>query len=393
MPLRSGFDHSTDPALVAGHFAEWTRLQAETRAFRSDIAEGLGYDLWYLLRFDDIHDALQDPGLFSSSSVQYLGASSQQLIPEELDPPEHGTYRQLLSRPLSPGNVLKMEDEVRALCASLIDDLVARGGCDVLRDFGLRFPTTVFLKLMGLPSDQVDTFVALAQAVLHTTNDDDPDQAIRGGAAIEIVGHLAAGLEARRAEPRDDLLSQLLAAEVDGEPIGELELYAMTFLLYLAGLDTVANVLAYSFWHLAEHPDQRQALLDDPGDWPVAIEELMRLYSIATTVRVVTRDVEYAGCPMKAGDRVVLPTAAAGRDPAQFERAGELVADRKPNRHLAFGGGPHRCVGAHLARLELRVAMEEWHARIPHYRLAEAATIHEHVGPVAGPDHVPLVWD
>lgn len=392
VPLRAGFDHSCDPGLLAGHFAEWSTLRSETPAFRSDRAAEFGYDLWYLLRYDDIHAALHDTELFSSSTVQYLGNSSQRMVPEELDPPEHTKFRQLLSRPLSPGNVLKLEDEVRARCTSLIDEIASRGKCDYVHDFALRFPTRMFCSIMGLPVEHTDELVALAQTVLHLPSEEDPTMETRGGAVLEIVGHLAEGFDARRQHPEDDLMSQLVAARIDEEPMSDEDRFAMGFLLFLAGLDTVANVLAYSTRHLAEDPSLRVALTEDPSRWPIAIEELLRLYSIASTSRVVTRDTVFAGCPMKAGDRVVLPTAAAGRDPDQFDRADDLVVGRAPNRHLAFGAGPHRCVGAHLARLELRVAMEEWHRRIPIYELAPGAMITEHVGAVAGMDSLPLVW-
>ena len=286
VPTRAGFDHSTDPALVADHYAEWTRLQAEQRAFRSEIAGE--YDLWYLLRHDDINEALRDTELFSSSTVQYLGETMQTLLPEELDPPEHGKYRRLLNASLSPGAVAKLEPEVRERGAALVDEVAGAGECDFVRDFGLRFPTAIFLQLMGLPTDHVDELVALARTILHASAEEDPDLSIRATAAFEIVGHLTAAFEARRAQPGDDLVSVLLAGTVDDRPLTDDELLGMGFLLYLAGLDTVANVLAYSFRHLAGDPELRASLRDDPERWPMAIEEFLRFYSIATTARVVT---------------------------------------------------------------------------------------------------------
>ncbi|MCU1401545.1 MAG: Cytochrome, partial [Acidimicrobiales bacterium] len=392
IPLRPGFDHSTDVMLREHHYDEWVRLQDEQRAFRSDISDPFGYSLWYLLRYDDIRDALQDPGLFSSRTVQYLGDSDQRMLPLELDPPAHTPYRQLLSAPLSPGNVQKLEPEVRALAVELIEGLVDAGSCEFVHDVALRFPTTMFLRLMGLSTDRTDELVGHARALLHTSPNDDPDQSIRGGAVLSIIGHLAEALAKRREQPGDDLLGQIVGATVEGRPLTDEELLAMAFLLYVAGLDTVANVLAYSMRHLADSPQVRSSLVANPDRWPIAVEELLRYYSIATTSRVVTRDTEFAGCPMKAGDRVVLPTGAAGRDPRQFEDADEFQADRAVNRHLAFGAGPHRCVGSHLARLEMRIAMEEWHRLIPEYRIAPGVELREHVGAVAGLDQLPLTW-
>jgi cytochrome P450 len=391
VPLRAGCFHDSDPDLLAGHHAEWARLNRAGRAFRSDVADG--FDLWYLLRYEDIHDAFQDPGLFSSRSLNPLGESLQQMIPIEMDPPEHTRYRQLLSPALSPGKVALLEDEVRALCVSLVDEVAGAGGCDFVNDFAYRFPTRIFLKLMGLPVERTDELVLQARALLHGNDSNDPDFSVRAGASLTIVGHVAEGFELRRRQPADDLLTLLLDARLDGEPLTEDALVGMGFLLYLAGLDTVANTLSYTVRHLAQHPDQRHDLTARPERWVRAIEEFLRVYSIVTTPRVVTRDTDFAGCPMKAGDRIVLPTVAANLDPLAFDDAGSFDPDRAHNRHLAFGAGPHRCVGAHLARLELRVFLEEWHRRLADYSVAPGAEIHESVGAVAGLNNLPLVWD
>jgi cytochrome P450 len=388
--LRPGFDHATSPELLSESFGGWGRLRAEGRAFRSDI--GGTYDLWYLLRYDDIREALQDYELFSSRSVQYLGDSPQRMLPEELDPPEHAKYRRLLNTPLAPGAVRSRTEQVRAFCVSLVEDLAPAGECDFLADFAQRFPTTIFMDLMGLPPDKTAEFIASAQAVLHLTGEQDPDFSKRAAAAMEIISDLGSAVASHRAQPRDDLITRLLNSTVDDRPLTDDELYQLGFLLFLAGLDTVANVLTYTFRYLAGHPSVRQLLRAEPDRIPDAVEEFLRLFSIASTVRVVTRDAEFAGCPMKAGDRVVLPTASAGRDGDQYPDPDEFRLDRFPNPHLAFGAGPHRCPGAHLARLELRVAMEEWHRLIPDYELAADPPVAEYVGAVAGLDALPLRW-
>jgi cytochrome P450 len=390
VPLRPGFDHQTNPDLLSGSFAGWSRLRADGRAFRSDIAGS--YDLWYVLRYDDIKAALQDYDLFSSRSVQYRGDSPQQMIPEELDPPEHAKYRRLLNAPLAPGAVRARSGQIRALACSLTDDLAPQGGCDFLTDFAQKFPTTIFMSIMGLPAEQTAEFIARAQTVLHVTADEDPDFARRAAAALEIVADIGAAVAARRADPGDDMISLLVTSTVDDRPLTDDELYQLGFLLYLAGLDTVANVLTYSFRFLAGNPGLRHLLRDEPHRIPDAVEEFLRFFSIASTVRVVTRDTEFAGCPMKAGDRVVLPTASAGRDGGQYPDPDEFRLDRFPNPHLAFGAGPHRCAGAHLARLELRIALEEWHRRIPDYEIAGREPIPEYVGAVAGLTALPLRW-
>lgn len=388
--LRPGFDHATNPELLRGSFGGWGRLRAEGRAFRSDI--GGSYDLWYLLRYEDIRAALQDYELFSSRSVQYLGDSPQHMLPEELDPPEHAKYRRLLNTPLAPNAVRARSEQIRLFCVSLIEDIAPRGECDFLTDFAQRFPTTIFMDLMGLPVDKTAEFIARAQTVLHLTGARDPDFSRRAAAAMEIVADIGAAVASRRAAPRDDLISGLVSSTVDDRPLTDDELYQLGFLLYLAGLDTVANVLTYSFQYLAAHSGLRRLLRAEPDRVPDAVEEFLRYFSIASTVRVVTRDTEFAGCPMRAGDRIVLPTASAGRDANQYPDPDEFRLDRLPNPHLAFGAGPHRCAGAHLARLELRIALEEWHRRIPDYELVADRPVTEYVGAVAGLTALPLRW-
>jgi cytochrome P450 len=390
VPMRHGFDHAVSPDLLAGSFDGWSQMRAQGRAFRSDLAGS--YDLWYLLRYDDIRAALQDYELFSSRSVQYVGDSPQRMLPEELDPPDHVKYRRLLNTPLAPNAARARTDQIRELCVALTNEIAPKGECDFLTAFAQRFPTAIFMDLMGLPVDKTADFITRASTVLHLTAEEDPDFSKRATAAMEIIADIGAAVAAHRAEPRDDMISHLLSSTVDDRALTKDEIYQLGFLLYLAGLDTVANVLTYSFRYLARNPALRHLLRDEPDRIADAVEEFLRFFSIASTVRVVTRDVEFADCPMKAGDRVVLPTASAGRDGDQFPSPDEFRLDRFPNPHLAFGAGPHRCPGAHLARLELKIALEEWHRRIPDYELASETPIVEYVGAVAGLTALPLRW-
>jgi cytochrome P450 len=388
VPVRAGFDYTTDPALLASHRDEWSRLREEGPIFRVPQRSG---DAWYLLGYDDIRNALQDWELFSSDFTAYM-EGGHKMIPENLDPPEHTKYRRLLTSSFAPGAVRAQEPRVRSACVELIDGFRHAGGCDVVKDFGLQFPTAIFMEMMGLPVERGDEFIARAQTLLHTTNTVDPDGSLRLEAAMQIFADISEVVAERRHRPADDLVSHLVASEVDGRALSDEELGGMGLLLYLAGLDTVASILAYSFRHLAENPGLRRTIVEQPELIPSAVEEFLRYYSIATTPRVVTSDAKFAGCPMKRGDQVIIPTASAGRDPRQFPDADLFVVDRQPNRHLAFGDGPHRCAGIHLARMELRIALEEWHRRIPDYRIADDAVIIEHVGNVAGLSAVPIVW-
>lgn len=384
--LIAGFDHGTDAALAADPFREWSRLRDEMGVFRSDIVEGA--DLWYVLRHDDVHTVMRDPATFSSCSADYRGGSHHRMIPVELDPPEHTAYRQLLAARFSPGSISALEPRIRQRCVDLIESFIGNGVCDFTNDFAFRFPTAIFLEMMGLDVARTDEFVASAKQLLDPTADEER----RGTAAFEIVGHVVSGIEAHRAETRDDLLGVLVAATVDGEPLSDADLIGYAFVLYMAGLDTVANVLSYSFRHLASDESLRHELTEDPARWPTAVEEMLRYFAIVSVARTVTTDTTFRGCPMRAGDRVVVSTAAAGRDSDAFVDADRFDPNREANRHLTFGAGPHRCLGSHLARLELRVAMEEWHRRIPDYTIVPGSTIVEHVGPVAGLDRLPLVW-
>jgi cytochrome P450 len=218
-------------------------------------------------------------------------------------------------------------------------------------------------------------------------------QSMTGAYVMMMSEYMNAVLEERRTERQDDIVSYLLELRVDGRPLDDDELRQICTLLYAAGLDTVAGQLGYTFLHLAQHAEHRRLVIEQPERIPAFVEEALRMYSIVTTNRIVTRDVEFAGCPMKAGDRVLLSIPAADRDPLAFPDSTTFDVDRVSNRHIAFAAGPHRCLGSHLARLELRIALEEWHRRIPEYRVADGIDVRFHVGGVAGVDNLPLVWD
>lgn len=392
-----------DPELLKDRLGTWNRLREETRCFQTDTPKRA----WAVTRYEDIHQVFQDYQTFSSESVtEYYMAEGPEggalsslrsmmprLIPEELDPPEHGKFRQLLTPLLSPGRVKELEPTITGQCAGLIDGFIDHGSCDFAVDFARQFPGRIFMRLFGLPVEEADTFLGWADALMHTLPENDPDGQVRMNAAMSVFTYLNGLLEERRREPRDDIVSYLLGVEVDGRPLTDVELMQMAFLLYMGGLDTVAGTLGYIFHHLAQHPELRAVLIAEPGRIPDAVEEYLRWSSIVTPGRIVTRDVDFAGCPMRQGDIVLLPTAAAGWDPREFPDAEQFVMDRKENRHLAFGAGPHRCVGSHLARAELRIAIEEWHRRIPDYHIADPAAVTQHVAGVAGLDALPLVFD
>jgi cytochrome P450 len=217
-------------------------------------------------------------------------------------------------------------------------------------------------------------------------------QSMSAGYIMAMAEYMNTVLDERRAARRDDIVSYLLDIEIDGRALDDTELQQICTLLYAAGLDTVAGELGYMFLHLATHPDDRRLVTEEPSRIPAFVEETLRVYSIVTTNRIVTRDAEFAGCPMKAGDRVLLSIPAADRDPLEFSDAATFDMNRAGNRHIAFAAGPHRCLGSHLARLELQIAVEEWHRRIPEYSLGDDAEVTFHIGGVAGVDTLPLEW-
>ena len=398
------FRHDTDADALRDPFVTWDRLRAQHGAFLSDAAD---HPVWVLARYDDIHTALQDARTFSSAIITpgYRTAAGEpepemfaglKLIPEQLDPPEHTKYRQLLNPLLTPQKVKVLAPELRARCVELIDGFAREGEVEFVEQFARRFPTTIFMGLMGLPVEEADTFLAWVADLMHGGSADGDAEENRNraaAAAMAIFGYLSELIAARRTEPTDDWVSYLLTCSIDDRPLTQEELMQISFLLYMAGLDTVAGALGYAFRHLAENPTDRRQIIERPDVVPSAVEEFLRAYAIVTTCRVVTREVELGGCPMKPGDRVVLPMAAANRDPDEFPGAADVDLRREANRHLGFGAGPHRCLGSHLARAELAIALEEWHRRIPDYRVAPGAVLRQHVGGVAGLDGLPLVWD
>ena len=403
-PDRGAWTYADNPDLIASPWETWDRLREESRAFVATEA-AQDWDVWTLMRYSDVHDALRTPELFSSRSVLHVyqgpklidpaeAAAVRGMIPEELDPPEHTKYRQLLTPLFAPQAIDTLEPMIRSWCIELIEGFLARGHCDLNRDFARQYPTMIFLRLMGLPKGGAGDF-------LDTVHDRIRDLAQMGlseaqsmsGAYMMAMGeYMNAVLDERRIERQNDIVSYLLDIEVDGRPLDDAELQQICTLLYAAGLDTVAGQLGYMFLHLANHPEHRRLVTVQPERIPAFVEETLRIYSIVTTNRIVTRDVEFAGCPMKAGDRVLLSIPAADRDPLEFPDADVFDVDRASNRHIAFAAGPHRCLGSHLARLELRVALEEWHRRIPDYAVADGAEVTFHIGGVAGVDNLPLVW-
>lgn len=343
-------------------------------------------------RYEDVLWALRHPEIFSSAEAVDVG-NEVPLIPLSVDPPEHAKYRRLLDPQFSPRKMAALEPEMRALVNDVIDRFAARGECDFHEEFATPIPSTFFLALMGLPQDDLPQFLQWRDNTIRpdASGGETPEQ-IRERTGHEITAYFERAIEERRRAPDDRLLGMLVHAEVDGRPLTHAELLGTCHLLLLGGLDTVTATLDCAIAYLARHPQRRRAIVEDPALVPAAVEELLRHETPVMMVpRVIVQDVEIGGVRCRAGDSATLLLGAADCDPAEFDAPEEVRFDRPNNRHLAFGGGPHRCLGSHLARLELRVALEEFHRRIPDYELAPGAELHYSPG-IRQADRIPLVF-
>ena len=243
--------------------------------------------------------------------------------------------------------------------------------------------------MLGIPKESADTFTGWVRGFLEL-GATDPE--LRNQSARNIFGYLDERIQERKQHPGDDLISYLLAQKVSGEPVPEPHVLGTCFLILVAGIDTTWSSIGSALWHLAQHPKDRARLIAEPDLIPNAVEELLRAYSPVTMARYVASDVEYAGCPMHEGDKVLMNFPAANRDPAVFEHPDQVILDREKNPHIAFGVGIHRCAGSNLARMEMRVAIEEWLKRIPDFRLEDPDTVTWAGGQVRGPRRMMVVW-
>jgi cytochrome P450 len=391
-PIAEGYRFAGTGPLMGG-FAAFDALQDQHRVWR---VEEPGGAYWMVLDRELALAALQDPATFSNSAITPMDPDPAiRMKPMQLDPPEHTTWRRLLTGYFSPRRTRELRGRVEARVDELLDGLVARGGCEYVHDFAFRFPTVVFLEILGLPADELDTFVGWVHGALHADEDGVLDRSRQVAVMRQVMGRFAAALAERRAAPdpdATDILSHAVGWRVDGEPAADADILSCCLLLFLAGLDTVANQLSMATAHLAAHPADRALLAAHPDRTPAAVEELLRAHPIVQLARKVTTDTLLGGHRLRAGDMVVLSLAAANRDPAALDRARDVVLDRAAGPHYGFGAGPHRCLGSHLARLEMDIALRRWHERIPHYEVAGDEPLVEYRSSVYGVARLPLRW-
>lgn len=379
---------NTAGGAVLSHHERWDAVAATHAGFRSDVSKGY----WVVTDGTAVQESLQDWRTFSSKSVTALDPDPKFLwIPEMLDPPVHTQWRRLLGREFSPKAVAAREAEIRKVAVETIERFAGLGGADVLDEFARRFPTVIFLRLMGLPEQDLDMFLGWVHEMLHLSYEQDPDRSRQLAAITEVSAYFDEQIALRRAAPRADLLSRAMTWEIDGEPVSDRDLHAFCLLMFSAGLDTVPISVGWALYHFATHPDHRRAILADSSVIPASVEEILRVYSFVIPARKATKDVEVGGCPVRAGEMVMLPLVVTNRDPERYDNPAEVDLDRKTSNHIAFGSGPHRCLGSHLARLELNVAIEEWHARIPDYRITPGQEL-EQTGNMYGIKSLRLEW-
>lgn len=330
-----------------------------------------------------------------SSRVEMMLGNVRPLIPLNVDPPEHSKYRKLLDPLFAPRRMDEYESEIVERANRYIDNFIERGQCNFTDEFADLFPSSVFLALTGLPEDQLEMFLRLRDGILHPEKIEpgaafevDKRQAVVAAAGKEVYQYFDALVEERSIRPTDDIVSRFLEAEVGGERMVREEILDILYLFLIAGLDTVSDSLTCFFAFLAQHPDHRRQITDNPNLIPAAVEELLRWESPVPTgsPRVATSDISLPdGTVVSAGTAVLVCYGAGNVDPKGVDDAFSVIFDRNPNGHMAFGAGVHRCLGSHLARRELRVTLREWHRRIPEYWISPG---HEQLAYQPGLRHV-----
>jgi cytochrome P450 len=311
---------------------------------------------YYLTRREDVLAALCQPNLFSAHLALQPPGSPVPVLPSAFDPPEHTRYRKILQPYFSPEALTKFRPVMRRHAVEMIADLHRRGGCEVMADFGRLYPYQVFMDLYGLPLEDRDSVI------------DWKDAAVAGKSeGCDLLGYFVDAIQQRRRSPGSDMLSQVMTGPGD---LNDLELLGMSHLLVLSGLDTVAAAIGFSLFELARRPQLRNELRDEPEQIRFFVEEIVRLEPAAPLAARVTTDfVKVGGMTLPPGSPVRLCTAAINRDGSDAISTDDLVMDGKIHRHWGFGGGPHRCIGSHLARTELTIIVDEWLTQIPDFEL------------------------
>jgi cytochrome P450 len=345
---------------------------------------------WVVTRYPEVREVLQDASRFSSvnGSVPPMPPSmATSILPSVVDPPYVQRLRSIVLPYLTAQKVDALEPHMRSVSSELIAAVQSRGHCEVVTEIARQYPIRVFMDLYGMPFERKEELRLHAETYLH-----DFEHREVGWSSIQRV--MREEIRSRLESPREDMLSGIAHAEVDGQAIDMDVAVNLAANVLVGGLDTLPSVIGWTLRHLAEHPELRRRIIDEPSVVPTAVEEFFRIYSVVSKEsRRVARDIEFAGVKMRAGEHVMAMTSLANRDSREFDDPLNVNFDRKINRQLAFAAGPHRCLGSHLARHELEVLLHEWHAKIPDYRVPADATITYIGGGVLAMEQLPLEWD
>jgi cytochrome P450 len=377
------FDFAAIPGAHDDVHLAWQRLHDGPRLFWSPHYGGH----WVATRADDIERIQTDHRVFSHREFSLpRGYKPFPFVPLEADPPEHADYRRVIAPFFSPVVVAKLESQVRELTISLIESFKPRGSCEFVAEFARHLPVTVFLGMIDLPLAERERFIAWGEVMTRATSSKEKQDVLR-----QTVEYLSRFIAERTASPKDDLISRVVKAEVNGRPVRQDEVLGMTTLLFFGGLDTVASMLSFVARFLARNPSHRRQLIDDPKLIPGAIEEFLRRHGLSNTVRILNEDAELGGVQLKKDDIIMVPISLHGLDERRFPDALSLDFKRKPV-HATFGNGPHRCPGSNLARTEVRVFLEEWLKRIPEFEITPGEQSRTATGAVNTVTYLPLSW-
>ncbi len=345
---------------------------------------------WFINDHELLFEAARSPEIFSNQlmSIPPMPAEEEpRLIPLNLDAPDHGKYRLPLMRAFSPDRMKALEPHIRAFAVELIEGVADKGECDFCEMVSEPLPIVIFMKMMGLDLGRRKEFREWANQMLMPGVED------RAQAHRNVTAMVADVIAARRIKREEDLVSWLLDSEIDGQPINDADMIAYCILLFAAGLDTVANSMAFGMDHLARNPALQDRLRANPSLIPEAVEEILRRFGVVLACRNVDHDGEFHGISLKAGERVTLMLPVGNLDPAQFPDPTRFDIDRENKAHMTFNTGPHRCIGSHLARIELNVLFEEWLKRMPNVRHDPAKPSTYRAALILALATLPLVWD
>ncbi len=369
-------------------FPFYRRLRDEAPVYHN---EELGF--WALSRYDDVLDALHDYDTYCSRHGITLEPRSPLPMMITMDPPEHTAMRRLISRTFTPRRIADLEPSIRALSARYLSAFDGRTSGDIIAEYSARLPMDVISTMLGVPEPDQDMLRGWSDAMIHR-EEGSPDVTADGiDAAIQLFEYFSAIVVEKQARPLDDLLSALVTAEVDGERLTDKDVVAFCFLLVIAGNETTTKLIGNATYWLWRNPDQRQLLLDDPSLCADAVEEVLRYEgSTQLMARTTTRDVTRHGVTIPADEKVLLLLGSGNRDERFWDRPDEFDIRREKKLHLSFGHGVHVCLGAALARLETRIALEDILDRFGAYDVDADGISRIHSGNVRGYDHLPISW-